>query len=161
MSELSKKYNDLFYYEDGKLYWKVKASNILAGTIAGGKNKCGYVVVGINKKRILAHRIIFAMHHGYEQECIDHINNNKSDNRIENLRASTLFSNAWNRPSNKNSKTGVKNLCFDERSKKWVVQLTANRKKLVYKMIEDFELAELVATEARNKFHGNFAYSGA
>lgn len=154
-------YWNLFDYKDGQLFWKNKQSNVKAGSVAGSKTAEGYLTVSIKKKRLLAHRIIYFMFHGKEPNFVDHINGVKTDNRIENLREATLFTNAWNRPSNKNSKTGVKNVCFDKQSKKWIVQLTANRKKLVHKIIEDFELAELVAMEARNKFHGNFAYSGA
>lgn len=52
-----------------------------------------------NKKTytILSHQFIFFCKYGYLPKCIDHINNDKSDNRINNLRDISLSENQWNR----------------------------------------------------------------
>ena len=154
-------YCDLFEYKDGALYWKQKRSNVAAGSFAGSKTANGYLTVSIKKKRVLAHRIIYAMFHGFMPAFVDHINGDKTDNRIENLREATLSTNGWNRPSNKNNQSQIKNVCWVEKNNKWFVQLMANKKRVVSKYFEDLELAELVAIEARDKYHGSFANHGA
>jgi hypothetical protein len=154
-------YWDLFDYRDGALYWKQDQGSVPAGSLVGSVNSDGYVLVSIKKKRILAHRIIYAMFNGSAPAFVDHINGNKHDNRIENLREATLFTNGWNRPQNKNNKTQTKNVCWVSREQKWLVQLMAHGKRVVCMRFEDFDLAELVAAEARDKYHGQFAYKGA
>lgn len=58
------KWNDLFNYSDGKLYWKTRRGPIKAGTQAGGISDTGYIGVIINGRYHLAHRIIWEMHNG-------------------------------------------------------------------------------------------------
>ena len=87
-------------YEDGRierLHKKYKKWKEVKGSI----NKVnGYLTIGINKKMILYHRIIYkAFHTNWDlnsQSEIDHINRDKKDNRIENLRAITHQKNSFN-----------------------------------------------------------------
>lgn len=83
--------NDMFSYENGKLYWKIKPSpRIEMGAEAGWVNKEGRVLVAINGKRHMAHNIIYYMHHGEKPERIKHLDGNLNNNRIENLEPSTI-----------------------------------------------------------------------
>lgn len=78
-----------FEYRNGELYWKInKAARIKIGQLAGVVNKEKYKQVGINGKIYLQHRLIWIMFNGdiSDNMVIDHINRNKTDNRIENLR---------------------------------------------------------------------------
>jgi hypothetical protein len=69
----------------------------------GHKRSDGYLDVMIDGKRVLQHRLAWFMHYGEEAPAIvDHINGNKSDNRIENLRDGT------NGVNEMNSKPSVK-----------------------------------------------------
>ena len=92
---------------------------------------------------------------------LDHINGNKSDHRIENLRAATHSTNNFNKVVQSNNKLGMKNISWHHQNNKWWVQLVQNKKKVFSFFTEDLELAELVAIEARNKYHGEFANHGA
>jgi hypothetical protein len=69
------------------------------------------------------------------------------------------MTNNMNKGAQANSKSGIKNVCWSNQNQKWWVQVTAYGKKVVSKMFDDLELAELVAIEARDKYHGAFARS--
>jgi len=81
----------LFRYdrETGKLYWKISPTfaRIKVGDEAGCLNSTGYLRVKIQRKNYYIHRIIYKMCHKVEPPTyLDHINQIKSDNRLENLR---------------------------------------------------------------------------
>ncbi len=91
----------LIYEPDtGLLIWRVTlCSTAIAGNVAGTRSKKGYIQVQINKKRYYAHNIAWIMSEGeipsgYE---IDHIDLDKSNNKLENLRLSTKSQNQRNR----------------------------------------------------------------
>jgi len=152
---------ELFEYRNGILFWKVSPNKkIRIGLIAGYLGKYGYVNVGFNRSSYRAHRIIFLMHYGYLPKYLDHINGNRSDNRIENLRKCNASENSRNAKLFKTNTSGVKGLWFDKLNNKWKVELRLNSVKLSFGRYSDFELAELVAIEARNKYHGEFANHG-
>ena len=85
---------------------------------------------------------------------IDHINGIASDNRIENLRLANNADNAKNRNPRKTN-TGVRNVSFV--NNKYRVAIQSNNDKIYCGAFDNLELAELVAMEARDKFHGKFA----
>jgi len=152
--------NELFEYCEGHLYWKSKPSNrvnIKVGDLAGYKNAQDYMAVGIHGRKYKNHRIIFFMHHGYIPDEIDHIDGNTLNNKIENLREATHAQNMANKKQYVNSLSGVKGVSWHKAAKKWYVQIRSNQKHLFQGLFNDLELAELVAIEARNKYHGQFA----
>lgn len=152
---LPKQYLDeLFEYRDGSLYWKKARSNIVkVGDKVGCMSGNGYLDVRVDRKLLKVHRVVFVMHHGYEPKMLDHINADKTDNRIENLRECVSAENVRNRPLNKNNTTGSKGVVYNKRRGKYMVRVS--EKYLGY--YEDLELADLVATMAREKYHGKFA----
>ena len=73
--------------DTGILTWKVDRRNgIKAGDVAGVVGGKGYVQIGFLKKRWYAHRLAWFLAHGEQPEVIDHINRDKTDNRLQNLR---------------------------------------------------------------------------
>lgn len=144
--------NKLFEYRDGFIYRKNKP-NVYAGTFT----KHGYYRVSINCKLYYVHRIIYMMFYGYFPEQIDHIDGNRGNNKIENLRNSNNTQNNQNKPITKANKSGCKNVYWHSAAKKWSVEIKSNGKKCYLGLFDDIELADLVATEARNKYHGSFA----
>lgn len=108
---------EVFDYNEltGKWIWikkpHPKANNIKVGQPAGTVNKDGYVQIGINGYTCLAHRLAWTYIHGDypdgEQPYIDHINGDKADNRIENLRVSSGAENGRNQGMKSNNTSGV------------------------------------------------------
>lgn len=153
---------EMLEYRNGELYWKKPNTNRLKpGDKAGSMSNSGYHHTMVKGKLLKTHRLIFLMFNGYLPECVDHINNNPADNRIENLRAATKAENCRNSRKQSDNKSGTKNVHWHGQAKMWRVQLTVDRKILRIGMFKDKELAELVAYEAREKFHGKFANHGA
>ena len=119
--------------------------------------KAEYRRTRYNGRLIAKHRVIFFEHHGWWPDEIDHIDGDRYNNAIENLRAVTHTENTRNAKLRKDSTTKIKGVSWHQASNKWRVQVRANKIHVCDKYIDDLELAELVAIEAREKYHGKFA----
>lgn len=142
----------------GIFTWKKvkKYSNKSVGDVAGGLS-LGYVVIKVGGKLYKAHRLAWLYVYGnFPEQQIDHINGNEQDNRLCNLREANQSQNNYNRKLQKNNTSGVKGVVFNKMCKKWQVQLKINKELKWFGLFEDFELAALVANEARNKYHKEF-----
>lgn len=139
--------------DTGEFFWKKRYHKSLVGTKAGCKTNNGYITISVDGKFFLAHRLAFLWMTGEIPEYTDHRNNDKSDNRWANLRPATMQENNQNRSIQKRNTSGVKNVSFNKASGKWRVSI--GRKEIG--RFDDLELAELVAIEAREKYHGEFA----
>ena len=148
---------ELFDYKNGELYWKTSKGSAKSGKKAGCLDGKGYIQVKINTRSYKIHQLIFFIKYGYIPKEIDHINGIRNDNRIENLRAVTTSQNQQNSKIGKNNTSGYKNVTWDYLVKKWRVQINIKGKNKYLGVFEDLELADLVAQEARNKYHGEFA----
>jgi hypothetical protein len=153
--------HERFEYRNGELFYKISPlPKVKVGSKAGSVNADGYVKVTINSKKYCAHRIIFMMQYGYLPKEVDHINCNRADNKVENLRAVSRNQNRYNIVSYKSNTSGAKGVSWKEPIKKWQVAVNVGGKRKYIGVFEDFELAELVAMEARHKYHGEYANNG-
>jgi hypothetical protein len=99
---------DNFRYENGSLK-RLDRKNGL-----GSKDKDGYIIVKVKGHQFKAHRIVWFLCKGYwPTKEIDHINRNRADNRIENLRECTRRENILNTTIKENKNTGVKGVYLD------------------------------------------------
>lgn len=143
-------------------YWKVANSNS-AGRIAGHiHTRTGYWVVRFTydgkNEMCFAHRVIWKMEHDEDplDWQIDHINGNRSDNRIENLRLASRVQNARNRGIQSNNSVGVVGI-RRTRNDKWAVQIGSSRQR-VHLGTFDTEAEAVAARQAANicmEFHEN------
>jgi hypothetical protein len=164
---------DLFDYKDGVLYWKprrvgefrsVRAFKIwnarFCGKAAGSCDKLGYLTIGVTKqgkeKRYGAHRLVWAWHYGvWPKEHIDHIDHDKKNNRIENLRDVTRVENLRNASLRSNNKSGVPGVGWRAKTKKWSVTIGSR----YLGEYQTFEEAVSMRKEAE-KAHGYHANHG-
>ena len=79
--------------------------------------KSGYRITQINRKTYYEHQLVFLYHKGFIPKMIDHINGDKSDNRIENLRECTNAQNQYNSKRKRTNKAGAKGVVFHSNCK--------------------------------------------
>jgi hypothetical protein len=149
--------HEIFEYRNGDLYRKKTKIKNKLGTKATCINKKGYAVVSFNCKKFLMHRIIFFMEYGFLPKEVDHIDCNKLNNKIENLRAATTSQNQCNSPIPKSNTSGIKGVSWAKKPKKWLVQIKVNQKCIFLGHYTDINLAEIAIANARIKYHGEFA----
>jgi hypothetical protein len=153
--------HDLFDYRDGQLYWRKSLNKrIKIGSLAGTVSSTGYIAIMINRKRYQAHRLIFLMHHGWLPEFIDHMDLDRQNNQLWNLRAATRTQNTRNTPVRRDSSSKVKNVYWVNRLGKWLVRMRIKGKPTHIGVFEDKDMAIFVASEYRDAYHGEFANHG-
>jgi len=116
-----------------------------------------YLRIYIDGKTHTIHRMIFLYHYGYLPKITDHIDGNRMNNKIENLREVTQQQNCLNRKHHKNSSSPYKNVYWNNATKKWAVVIAINGIRKYFGVFKDIDLANLVAQEIRAKYHGLYA----
>jgi hypothetical protein len=113
--------------------WKL-VNTRCAGKIAGSErlrnDGVGYLYVKVNGKNEAVHRIVLFMH-GVEIPKgmqVDHINQDKQDNRIENLRVTTPTQNCMNQRMPTHNTSGHMNVLWRSDRQKWMVKFVINGK---------------------------------
>lgn len=118
----------------------------------------GYAVRNIcrngKKTKIRMHREIIGTPDGMET---DHINNNRLDNRRENLRICTHSQNRMNSSLQSNSTSGYKGVSYFKPAKLWKAELMLNNKHVLCKYFHSPEDAARAYNEAAKKYFGEFA----
>ena len=158
--------NELFHYEpsSGKLFWKKTATNrVKVGDEAGYFCKSnGYRIVFINRKGYPVHRIAILLATGVcdPSEEVDHINHDRSDNRLENLRVVSRAENMRNKSkpnTNKTGITGVKIIYTRKGTKRYRANIMYNHKPICLGNYDTLEEAAAARAEAEIKygFHPN------
>lgn len=125
----------LFDYNEktGQLFWKNPTSySLKPGDKAGTKQtRDGYIVVGFNKKKYLAHRLIWLWMTGsLPKNQIDHIDHVRDNNAWLNLRDVTQLENKRNQPISKANTSGATGVCWDKHREKWSCYIKVKGKKI-------------------------------
>jgi hypothetical protein len=118
-----------YKYEDGQLLNRLAPRGKgRIGSVVGSVHSGGYLHTTINGKRFLLHRIIFMMHHGYMPQYVDHIDGNRQNNKIDNLRECTASFNNRNRGKTKRNTTGYKGVNLLNNGNKFYAMLWIDNK---------------------------------
>lgn len=144
--------------DTGIFKWRVSSARYRPGDIAGTKHIQGYLKCGIDGQRYLMHRLVWLYVHGHFPEAdIDHINMNKTDNRMCNLRAATRSQNFANKPRASGNRSGFKGIWLDSRRCKWQARIGVNRTRVHLGTFDTPEAAHAAYAEAAVKYYGDFA----
>lgn len=128
----------------------------VSGDVAGGLNSTsGYYYVSLNNKSYLCHRVIFEIHHGkIGNMFVDHIDRNRANNCIENLRLTTQEVNNRNRVMSKYNTSGVtgvrKNISVDKfrvKREVWTAYCKDSNGRMIVKYFSIVKLGNDIAFE--------------
>ena len=173
----------LLDYRDGKLYWRPRTidqfprnldprhdapsrcltwNKRFAGKEAGTVHSNGYSVIRFEKRRkywrVRAHRVVWLLHHGeWPNGEVDHINKDRLDNRIENLRVVSHAENAKNAKRRSDNTSGHTGVIWNRKLSKWQAQIHSGGKNHFLGAFTDINdaIAARKAAEPRFGFHAH------
>ncbi|WP_072270300.1 HNH endonuclease [Serratia marcescens] len=129
------------------------------GSIAGTLTPDGYVKISVKNKSVFAHRLAwFYLYGKWPSKHIDHIDRDKSNNRISNLREATRSQNGANIGLKSHNTSGFRGVSYSKEHCKWFAQITHNGKKAFLGYYKTPELAnEAYQKSAKDKFREYFS----
>jgi len=144
--------------DTGILTWKKSSRGTKTGQEAGSLKTNGYRQIQFKREKWFANRLVYYMHHGIDplKNQVDHINRNRLDNRIENLRLVTPSQNLMNSGSYKNNTSGFKGVYWDKSKKEWRALIIVNGKRKHLGNFINKEDAIQAREEAEIKYFGDF-----
>jgi len=111
-------------------------------------------IIDSKQIKIYLHRFILGCPEGLE---VDHINQDKLDNRVSNLRIVTRQQNVMNKGKNSNNTSGYKGVSFQKSANKWEASIGLDGHKIYLGLFADAIDAAKVYDQSALKFHGKFA----
>lgn len=125
-----------------------------SGRAAGSPHGQGYRQINLDGKVYLAHRVIWTMVHGdFGTDDIDHINGNRSDNRLENLRSVSRTVNLRNAATKGVGATGVCGVSLHRSTGKYRAYVGINGKQVHLGFFDDVDSA-IAARSKANETYG-------
>ena len=140
-----------FDYDGKTLSWKDKSRETKICFSSG------YPVIRFANGARLVHRLVYLFWHGHLPKELDHINNNRKDYSIDNLRPVTSSQNKANRAANKDNRSGYKGVCWDIKFKRWQARAAFNGKQYTSVGFKSAEDADEFVCLLRDMLHGEFA----
>lgn len=131
---------------DANMYHKIKE-------YCWRMHSCGYAVSTEGGSNLYLHRLLCNPPDGMD---VDHINRNKLDNRMSNLRVCTHRHNSMNKNISPLNKSGVNGVHFDKKSQKWRAEITDEHGRVYLGVYSNFDEAVQVRKNAEIKYFGEF-----
>jgi hypothetical protein len=152
-----------------ELFVYVKSSGDFIRRVATGRNGChrageyagtiqnhGYLVISVDKKRYMAHRLAWFYVHGvWPKGDLDHINEDKLDNRIDNLREATRRQNMQNVRRHKHNTSGYKGVAWHHQRSKWRAYIFDNYRQIHLGLFDSREAAAAARSKAEKEYHSH------
>lgn len=130
------------------------------GEPAGFFRKDGYYAIGVDGVHHLGHRLAWFYVHGrWPAEMIDHINGDRGDNRLVNLREAKGWQNSANAPARSTSGTGIKGVSYDARKKKFTARVMVQSRFYNLGYFSSKEDAAEAIAKLHKEHQGDFAHS--
>ena len=119
-------------FDGGQFYWsdhEHALRRLVGRRLAQKRHSNGYLSIRLNSVTIMVHRAIWALHYGeWPKGELDHLDGDKLNNRVENLRDGTKAQNMRNQKVRKDSTSGFPGVhfCKDKARKPWAARIGLN-----------------------------------
>jgi hypothetical protein len=129
---------------------------------AGCRRHDGYILVGLNRKLYLMHRLVWAYFNGAPVPAIiDHKDNKPYNNCIDNLRVATKSQNQHNSNSVMNNKFGLRNVTWNAQRNSWRVRIRVQGTTYEVGSFKTMDEAHTAYVKKAKELLGEFAYTKA
>lgn len=151
---------ELLEYDEntGKFTWiSVNSNRVKIGDIAGTVNNHGYRVTTVDGKKNQEHRLVWLYTYGnFPDKFIDHIDGDRANNLLSNLRECSIIENARNVKIMDTNTSGFKGVSYSERDGTYSAYLTSGGKCKNLGARSTPEEASLLYEAAAKELHGKF-----
>jgi Tol biopolymer transport system component len=142
-----------------------RIKNLNTGRILTGQlTKYGYLSIGLYKtnkfKKFLIHRLVTIafLCNPEKKEQVDHIDSDRTNNNINNLRWATNGENRRNTPAQHNTSSNIKGVSWHKKTKKWQSRITIDGKQICLGFFVDIEDAKQARINKANQIFGKFIH---
>tara|TARA_R110002126_G_scaffold274175_1_gene419107 strand:+ start:173 stop:700 length:528 start_codon:yes stop_codon:yes gene_type:complete len=165
------KLKELLRYENGFFYWVSRSKGVKrADMLAGSVRNTGYRAIRISGKLYQEHQLTYLYHFGsLKAGCIDHIDGNRVNNKLSNLRLVTRSQNAMNKCIQSNNTSGHVGVFKRKDTGKWTAYIGKGKVTIDGKTVKSgrtylgsfktMELAMIARADAEKEIHKEFAFN--
>ena len=139
--------------ETGLFRWKIQIASRVPGDIAGNHTH-GYIEIGLDGVSYRAHHLAWLFVYGEIPDLlIDHIDGNRANNRISNLRLATQAQNLQNLRKSRGKYTILLGVTYHKQAGKWLAQIRVNGRNKSLGLFDSAEDAHIAYLHAKREFH--------
>lgn len=150
--------NERLAYDPATGAFTHKARLRLPAGPAGATNDDGYRIICVNYRRCRAHQLAWLLTHGeWPDRDIDHINGDRADNRLANLRLATRTENNANARVHSQSRSGLKGVSYHRTHRKWFARIKKHGRSIFLGYFDSPDAAHAAYVAAAPGVHGAFA----
>ena len=128
----------------------------MVGALVGHLGSGGYRQLNYKGKAYPVHHLVWALAHGKFPDRLDHIDGNRMNNRLENLRECSAAQNSHNTKLSKANKSGYKGV-YSQAGGRWYARIRAHGKSHYLGLFDSAEDAAKAYDAAARDLHGDFA----
>lgn len=145
----------------GEFAWRLHTGRVAAGQRAGCAKGDGYTLIRVDRVKYRAHRLVWLHVHGrWPAEALDHIDGDRANNRLANLREATVRQNVVNSRAKRQNKHGIKGVIQNPKSGTWTARIRDGGRRVGLGTFPTQAAAAAAYAAAARRIHGEYARIG-